>query len=92
MPEGRRRAALSDAAVAMFDEDLRGRILAFDTAAADRYAEIIVSRRQAGAPIHTFGALIAATALVAHAAVVTRDTGGFAGCGLTLIDPWEANG
>ena len=32
MPEGRRRAALSAAAAAMFDEDLRGRVLAFDTA------------------------------------------------------------
>ena len=92
MPEGRRRAALGDAAAAMFDEDLRGRILAFDAAAADRYADIIVSRRQAGAPIHTFDALIAATALVARAAVVTRDTDGFAGCGLTLINPWEATG
>jgi predicted nucleic acid-binding protein len=90
MPEGRRPAALSDAAAAMFDEDLRDRILAFDTAAADRYAEIIVSRRQAGTPIAAFDALIAATALAARAAKVTRDTGGFAGCGLTLINPWEA--
>jgi toxin FitB len=89
MPQARRRTALRDAVAAMFDEDLRGRILAFDAAAADRYAEIIVSRRQAGAAIHTFDALIAATALVARAAVVTRDTDGFAGCGLTLINPWE---
>jgi hypothetical protein len=92
MPEGRRRTALSDAASAMFDEDLRGRILAFDTVAADHYAEIVVNRRRAGAPIHTLDALIAATALVASAAVVTRDTGGFAGCGLTVIDPWQAHG
>ena len=92
MPEVRRRTALSDAASAMFDEDLRGRILAFDTVAADHYAEIIVNRRRAGAPIHTLDALIAATALVSSAAVVTRDTGGFAGCGLTLINPWEAHG
>jgi predicted nucleic acid-binding protein len=48
MPEGRRRAALGDAAAAMFDEDLRGRVLPFDTAAADRYADIVVSRRQPG--------------------------------------------
>ncbi len=92
LPEDRRRAALNDAAAAMFDEDLRGRILAFDTSAADRYAEIIFSRRQAGAPIHTFDALIVATALVARAAVVTRNTDGFAGCGLTLINPWEVHG
>jgi hypothetical protein len=91
MPEGRRRA-LSDAAAAMFDEDLRGRILAFDSAAADRYADVIVSRRQAGAPTHTFDALIAATALAARAAVVTRDTDGFAGCGLIVINPWEVCG
>jgi len=92
MPEGRRRSALREAAATMFDEDLGGRVLAFDAAAADRYADIVVSRRQAGAPIHGFDALIAATALVAGAAVVTRDTGGFAGCGLTLIDPWEVSG
>ncbi|MCI0465793.1 MAG: hypothetical protein L0Y57_02125 [Beijerinckiaceae bacterium] len=32
--------------------------------------------------------LIAATALGAGARVATRDTGGFADCGLTLLDPW----
>jgi toxin FitB len=90
MPDGHRRATLSSAAAMMFDDDLHGRVLAFDTTAADRYVEIIASRRRARAPIHTFDALIAATALVAGAAVVTRDTGGFAGCGLTVIDPWEA--
>ncbi len=57
---------------------------------AEGYAEIIVTRRNAGAPIQAFDALIAATALAARAAVVTRDTDGFAGCGLTLINPWEA--
>jgi toxin FitB len=92
MPEGHHRAVLGDAVPVMFDEDLRGRVLAFDTAAADRHAEIIVSRRKAGTPIHTFDALIAATVLVARAAVVTRDTDGFAGCGLTLVNPWEADG
>ena len=33
-------------------------------------------------------ALIAATALATGASVATRDTAGFAGCGLMLIDPW----
>jgi hypothetical protein len=90
MPAGRRRTALSDAASVMFDEDLHGRILAFDTEAADHYAEIIVKRRRAGAPISTLDALIAATAQVAGAAVVTRDISDFAGCGVTLINAWEA--
>jgi hypothetical protein len=92
VPAGRRQAALSDAASAMFDEDLRSRILAFDTEAADHYAEIIVKRRRAGAHIRTLDALIAATAQVASAAVVTRNICDFAGCGVTPINPWEAHG
>jgi hypothetical protein len=90
LPEGKRRTALFDAATMMFEEDLGGRILAFDAAAANRYSEIVVARRQAGAPIEAFDALIAATAYIAGAAVATRDISGFEGCGLTLINPWAA--
>ena len=91
MPEGKRRTTLSEAATTMFDEELRGRILAFDGTAADHYAEIAVNRRRAGAAINGFDALIAATARAARAVMVTRDANGFAGCGLTIINPWEAH-
>lgn len=91
LPEGRRRTALTAAAEAMFAEDFAGRILPFEGSAAARYADIVVARRRAGNPIEGFGALIAATALAKAASVATRDTGGFAGCGLTLIDPWTAS-
>lgn len=90
LPPGRRRAALAAAAGAMFDEDFAGRILAFEAAAAARYPEIVLTRRQAGKPIEKFDALIAATALAAGACIATRDTGGFTGCGLIVIDPWAA--
>ncbi len=89
MPEGRRRSGLAAGAEALFAEEFAGRVLPFSGAAARRYAEIVIRRRQAGKPIEGFDALIAATALVAGAAVATRDTGGFEGCGLTLINPWE---
>ncbi len=72
----------------MFAEDFAGRVLPFGGVAAARYAEIVTARRAAGAPIEAFDALIAATALVAGAAVATRDAGGFSGCGLTLVNPW----
>jgi predicted nucleic acid-binding protein len=88
LPEGRRRTALAEAAQAIFSEDFSGRILAFGAAAASRYPEIVMARRRGGNPIEGFDALIAATALAAGASVATRDTGGFVGCGLTLIDPW----
>jgi predicted nucleic acid-binding protein len=75
----------------LFAEDFAGRILPFEAGAATRYPEIVLARRQAGNPIDKFDALIAATALVAGASIATRDTGGFAGCGLTVIDPWTAS-
>jgi predicted nucleic acid-binding protein len=90
MPEGRRRSGLAAGAEALFAEEFAGRVLPFSGAAARRYVDIVITRRQAGKPIEAFDALIAATALVAGAAVATRDVGGFEGCGLTLINPWEA--
>ena len=83
LPE--RRAA----AGAMFADDFEGRVLPFDEAAAVHYAEIVAARRREGRPIEAFDAQIAATARVAGAGLATRDTGDFAGCGLTLVNPWE---
>lgn len=89
MAEGRRRLDLEGAARAIFVEDFEGRVLSFDMAAAAAYAEIFAARRKAGRPTATFDLMIASIARCRGASVVTRDTGGFAGCGLTLINPWE---
>jgi predicted nucleic acid-binding protein len=89
LPEGRRRAAMAAAAEAMFTDDLAGRVLSFDAAAAVHYAEIVMVRRRIGRPIEAFDAQIAATALVVGAGVATRDIGGFDGCGLAIVDPWQ---
>jgi len=89
MPEGRRRAALEGTARAMFEEDFHGRVLPFDAAAASAYAEIFAVRKLAGRPIAPLDLIIAAIARARHASVVTRDTGGFADCGLTIINPWQ---
>jgi toxin FitB len=88
LPEGRGRTGL--AAAAMFVEDFAGRILSFE-AGRPRYPEIVPALRQAGNPIEKFDALIAATTLAAGASIATRDTDGFAGYGLTVIDPWTAS-
>jgi predicted nucleic acid-binding protein len=89
LPEGRRRAALATAAEAMFIDDFAGRVVPFDEEAAVHYAEIVAARRREGRPIEAFDAQIAATARVAGADLATRDVADFAGCGLTLLDPWE---
>lgn len=88
LPEGRRREALEMAALSMFREDFAGRILPFDADAAVIYAELFALRRSAGRPAAIADLMIASIARMHGASVVTRDTGGFAGCGLALIDPW----
>lgn len=72
----------------MFEEHFAGRVWPFDAAAALEYAAIYALRREAGRPIATMDAMIAAIARARRAAVVTRDTDGFAGCGVGVVDPW----
>lgn len=91
MPEGRRRRALEAAAEAIFLEDFEGRVLPFDTDAAVVYADLFAARRRAGRPTTTVDLMIASVAHAKGASVVTRDTGGFEGCGVPLINPWEAS-
>ena len=88
LPDGRRRRELSAGADRVLDEVFRGRVLAFDAAAAGDYADIACSRRAAGRPIGQFDCQIAAIARSNGMAVATRDVEGFAGCGVEVIDPW----
>jgi hypothetical protein len=90
MAEGR-RLDLEAAARVMFLEDFDGRVLPFDTKAAAVYADIFAARRRAGRPAATLDLMIASVARSHGASVVTRDTSGFEGCGLTLINPWEGS-
>lgn len=89
LPDGRRRTALEKAARAMFADDFDGRVLPFDTEAATAYAEIFAARTRGGRPIAPHDLMIAAIARASGARMVTRDIGGFEGCGITLINPWE---
>jgi predicted nucleic acid-binding protein len=89
LPPGRRRNALAAAAAATFDEDFRGRILAFDPDSAKAYALIAAGRRRSGRPISTFDAQIAAIARAHGASVATRNIDDFQHCGVDVIDPWH---
>jgi predicted nucleic acid-binding protein len=61
-----------------------GRILAVDTAVAQRCARLHVPD-----PRGERDALIAATAMVHGLTVVTRNVADFASVGVTMIDPWR---
>ena len=88
LPEGRRRQSLESVVDMIFTEDLAGRVLSFDSAAAREFADIAASRRRAGRPISEADARIAAIARSRGAALATRNVGDFADCLLELIDPW----
>jgi predicted nucleic acid-binding protein len=90
MPDGRRRRDLEAAARAMFEEDFEGRVLRFDMQAAAAYADLFAIRRRAGRPAAPLDLMIASVARSTGASVVTRDTSGFDGCGLTVINPRDA--
>lgn len=90
LTDGSKRQKLERAARDMFAQDFCDRILTFDSAAADAHADIRVTRKRAGAPISTEDAMIAAIAKVHGATVVTRDANGFTGCGVSVINPWDA--
>jgi predicted nucleic acid-binding protein len=89
LPDGRRRRALWDAALAIFNEDFAERVLSFDSDAADAYAEVGASRRAAGRPISQFDAMIAGMARSRGASVATRNAKDFEGCGIDVADPWS---
>ena len=89
LPDGAKRSRLERAAHAMFAQEFDGRVLPFDALAADSYADLRVARAQAGRPLAAEDGMIAAIAKTQGATVVTRDTSGFEGCGITLINPWE---
>lgn len=90
MPAGRRRDAIAAAIDALIAEDLRGRVLPFDSAAAVAHAAIAAARRAAGRPISLPDCQIAAICRARGASVATRNARDFEGCGVAVIDPWRA--
>jgi predicted nucleic acid-binding protein len=90
VPEGKRREGLALAARNAFETYFRGRILPFDSEAAEAFAELAAGRRRAGRPISQADAQIAAIARSRGAALATRNVPDFEGCGVEIVDPWGA--
>jgi len=90
LPRGKRRGSLELAARRMFDKVFAGRVLIFDSAAAEEYSRIAAGRRLQGRPITHADAQIAAIARAHGATLATRDAADFDGCGITVVNPWIA--
>ena len=90
LPEGKRKEGLKIAFDGLI-ELFANRILAFDTKAAHRYADIAVLARAAGQGFPTPDGYIAAIAAAHEFSVASRYSSAVAAAGISVIDPWNVN-
>lgn len=88
LPKSRRRANLSAAFRKMLDDVLEGRISPFDTAAAERAAELLALRKTKGQPVEVRDTMIAGIALSTGATLATRNVSHFHDLSTTVVNPW----
>lgn len=90
MAQGKKRSDLLGMAQAFFHVDMASRILPFDSNATDDFAEIFALRKRAGRMIQPLELQIAAITRQHEAVLATRNIDDFSGCGIELINPWQA--
>ena len=90
LPAGRRRNGLIEQLESQVLPAFTGRVLPFDLAATQRYAEAMAQAQAKGLSVRVADGFIAATASANHMSVATRDTAPFVAMGLAVINPWHA--
>lgn len=88
LPPGRRRDRLQEDMEERVLPMFAGRVLSFDLAASQVYAELMAKARLEGRTIPVSDGYIAATAAANGLMVATRDTAPFEAAGLKTVDPW----
>ena len=89
LPQGKRRKALESSFDALLVEDLEGRVLDFDTAAADVAAGLAALRQRAGRPVDVRDTLIAGIVMARRATFATRNVKHFADLSVPVVNPWD---
>lgn len=90
LADGRRRQQLEAALAAVISEDFAGRILGFDTAAAEQAGRLQAQREAVGRPVEVRDTMIAGIALANGIGIVTRNIGDFHGLDVPLVNPFDA--
>lgn len=90
LPKGRRRTALERAFEHVITEDLAGRVLTLDEAAASTAAQIAADRQRAGRTVDLRDTLIAGIAQARRATIATRNLRHFEGLDVPVVDPWNS--
>ena len=90
LPAGKRRSGLLQNLEKRVLPLFAGRVLPFDLACTQAYAELMARARAAGLAVAATDGYIAAIAAANGFAVATRDTGAFEAAGAAVINPWRA--
>lgn len=90
LPEGARRNQLRNWVDEALARRFEGRILDVGLDIASEWGRLQAEARRRGQPLPVVGSLIAATAIVHHLTVVTRNAQDFTRCGAAVYDPWTA--
>ncbi len=88
LPAGRRRTGLIEQLESQVLPTFAGRILNFDLAATQRYAEAVAKAQAQGLAVGLADGFIAAIAAANGMMVATRDSAPFAAMGGQVINPW----
>ena len=84
----RRRERLDEMFSTLLDEDLKGRVQAFDVAAAAAAGTIAAERQRAGRSVEIRDVQIAGIAASRRATLATGNTRHFEHTGIGLVNPW----
>ena len=88
LPAGKRRTGLLQNLEKRVLPLFAGRVLPFDLACTQAYAELMARARKAGLAIATADGYIAAIAAANGFTVASRDTGPFEAADASVINPW----
>lgn len=90
LPKGKRRQRLETNFASFINSAFQGRLYSFDAKAAFIYGEISAKREQEGFNTDAIDLMIAAITKSNHASIATRNVKDFQGCGITIVNPWQA--
>lgn len=88
LAEGARRKRLDAACTALIHEDLGGRVLDFDTAAAEQTGILVARLSKQDRNIEIRDAMICGIALARRVTVATRNVRHFEHASVSLVNPW----
>jgi toxin FitB len=87
---GKRRRELEQAFDQLLEEELEGRVQAFDLRAAAAAGAIAATRQRAGRSVEIRDVQIAGIGAARRATLATRNLRHFDGLGVSVVNPWSA--